>query len=117
MRTRYGNELNDRMFAKKLESLVGQFFKILPIRESGEPTLIRYMQSLQREMLGLKELIIALDDDAQYLTLLSIIQYMIDHECDVPTTKSEVFRAISILKRMKGSFESERGGDHHGCVE
>ena len=109
MMTRYNIEVNDEMFARKLHGFVNQFYKILPIKESGEPTLVQYMKSLQREMLGCQALMTALENDAQYLSLLSILQYMIDHECDVATVKSDVFRAINILKRMQARFEKTKG--------
>ena len=56
-------------------------------------------------MLGCKSLILALENDAQYLTLLSILQYMIDHDCDVATVKSDVFKAIGIIKRMQAKLD------------
>lgn len=109
MMTRYDVEVNNEMFVKKLHCFVNQFYKILPIKESGEPTLVQYMKSLLREMLGCQALIVALENDAQYLSLLSMLQYMIDHECDVATVKSDVFKAINILKRMQARFTTVKG--------
>ena len=109
MMTAIGVELNDEVFSKKLKGFVNQFYKILPIKESGEPSLTQYMKSLQREMLGCGALINALDNDAQYLSLLSILQYLIDNECDVATVKSDVFRAINILKKMQSRFAKKAG--------
>ena len=114
MRTRYGKEVSREMFANKLGVMVNQFYKILPIREAEEPSLGRYMTSLLREMLGMKDLIEALDHDAQYLTLLAILEYMIDNDCDVSTVRSDVFRAINILKRMQSRFSDGNGGDCDG---
>ena len=105
MMSRYDIDINDVMIKNKLDALVNQFYKILPIKESGEPSLLQYMKSLQREMLGCKSLILALENDAQYLTLLSILQYMIDHDCDVATVKSDVFKAIGIIKRMQAKLD------------
>jgi len=111
MKTKYNIDINDRMFDKKIAGLVNQFYKILPIKESGEPSLNQYMKSLLREMIGCKDLITALDDDAQYLSLLSILEYMIDNDCDVATVKTEVFRAIGIVKRMQAQYANRSGGD------
>lgn len=84
------------------KNLVNQFFKILPIRESGEDTLTTYMQSLQAELLGCKALVEGLQNDASYLTLLAILQYLIDNpDCSVSVVKREVFKAISICNRLK----------------
>lgn len=105
MMSKYDLDINDAMFKNKLDALVNQFYKILPIKESGEPSLLLYMKSLQREMLGCKSLILALENDAQYLTLLSILQYMIDNDCDVATIKSDVFKAIRIIKRMQAKLD------------
>lgn len=110
MMTCYGVKLDGAMLRDRLDRLINQFYKILPIKESGEPTLIQYMKSLQREMLGCKALIVALNNDAQYLSLLSILQYMIDNDCDVATIKSDVFKAINILKHMQKTYASSGKG-------
>lgn len=99
-------DVNSELVANKIGGYIGQFYKILPIKESGENTLVSYMSSLQREMLGCKELICALKNDQQYLTLLSILQYLIDNECDVGTVKTEVFKSISILKKLQNKINT-----------
>lgn len=99
-----GYDIPDRLFENYIRSLVNQFFKILPIRENEEPTLTEYMKNLQIELLGNKGLIVKLENDPQYLTLISILQYMIQNDCDVPTTRSQVFKAISICNRLKSKY-------------
>jgi hypothetical protein len=97
-----GTPISQDLLHNYFRNLVNQFFKILPIRESGESSLITYMQSLQAELLGCKELVTELKNDASYLTLLSILQYLIDNpDCSVPIVKREVFKAISICNRLK----------------
>ena len=89
-------------------NLVNHFFKILPIREQNEESLTTYMQSLQAELLGCKGLMSAIQNDASYLTLLSILQYLIDNpECTVREVKREVFRAISICNKLKAQYASK----------
>lgn len=109
MKTKYGIDISKKMVMRRLHGMVNQFYKILPIKESGGETLQAYMMSLLREMLGCQSLISALGDDPQYLALLSILQYMIDHDCDVATVRSEVFKSISILKRMQDRYEALEG--------
>ena len=116
MKTKYDIEISDRMYEKKLAGLVNQFYKILPIREQEEPTLKQYLCSLQREMIGCKELMSILENDAQYLSLLSILEYMINHDCDIPTVRADVFRAIGIIKRMQVQFADKLGGGSHERV-
>ena len=99
-----GISLNDKIVENYISALIGQFYKILPIRESEEPSLKKYMLSLQREMIGCNNLIVALNNDELYLSLLSILQFLIDHECDIPTVKSEVFKAIHICKKLQRRY-------------
>lgn len=104
-----GKPIQQDLLHNYFKNLVNQFFKILPIRESGEESLTTYMKSLQAELLGCKALIEGLQNDASYLTLLAILQYLIDHpECSVGVVKREVFKAISICNRLKAQcYEKE----------
>ena len=61
MRTRYGTELPDQLLFHYLDTLVAQFYKILPMRESEEPTVKEFMSSLQVELIGVKGVIESLD--------------------------------------------------------
>ena len=100
-------ELPDKVVQKYLKALIGQFYKILPIKESGEPSLNKYMQSLQREMLGCQNLIIALNNDELFLSLLAVLQYLIENDCDTSTVKCEVFKAINICKKLQKNYSIE----------
>lgn len=87
------------------KTLVNSFFKVLPMRENEEDSLVTYMRSLQIELLGCKEFIEAIKDDSLYLTLLAILQYLIDNPtCSVYEVKREVFRAISICNKLKSRY-------------
>lgn len=88
--------------------LVNRFFKILPIREDGEETLPIYIKSLQKEILGCKRIIDSLDYDPDILTLVSILQYMLETpDMPIEDIKREVFRAIAICNRIKDEFDTE----------
>lgn len=105
MMTTVGIEIPQQAVGKYLGGLVNQFFKILPIKESGDPSLTKFIHSLQVEMLGFHGLIVAMDNDPMYLSLLSILQYIIDHEdCEVPVVKREVFKAISICRKLQKKY-------------
>lgn len=107
MKTVTGHEISNELLVNYLDTLVNQFFKILPIKESGEPSLKEFMRSLQVELIGCKALIEALSNDAMLLSLISILQYMIDNDCDTPVVKREVFKAISICKKLKKKYCDE----------
>ena len=81
--------------------LVDHFFKILPMMEQNESSVYTYMDSLQFELIGFKNLF----SDARYcaniVTLLSILQGLIDDkECSISVVKREVFHAISICNKL-----------------
>lgn len=107
MMTSRSIELPDKVVQKYLKALIGQFYKILPIKESGEPSLDKYMESLQREMIGCQSLILALNNDELFLSLLAVLQYMIENDCDISTVKCEVFKAINICKKLQKKYGAE----------
>lgn len=109
MMTTYNVEINGRMVSNYLNALVNRFYKILPIKESGEDTLRRYLESLQREMLGLCDLMEFVHSDDRYLTLLAIVQYFIDNDTDVATVRTDVFRAISLIKKLQKKYCANEG--------
>ena len=104
MITTNGYDVPAEMVDNYLNGLVNQFFKILPIKESGEPSLNEFMKSLQVELLGFKGLMAEVGNDSMYLTLLSILQYLIENDCDTPVVKREVFKAISVCKKLRSIY-------------
>ena len=106
--TSAGTPITSELLRNYFKSLVNQFFKILPMRENEEVSLQTYMQSLQVELLGCQELIGEYRNDASYLTLLSILQYLIDNPgCSVREVKREVFKCISICNKLKAQCVEE----------
>ena len=106
MMTEYGG-VSDVMLLNRFDTLVNQFFKILPIRENNEETLQKYIDSLLREMIGMGELLKTIGDDDLYLTLLSTLNYMRVHPCDVGTVKTDVFKCIRVIKKLQKKYSGE----------
>lgn len=105
--TKAGVPIEPEVLRSYFKRLVNHFFKILPMRENNEESLITYMQSLQVELLGCKSFISIMETDAEYLTILAILQYLIDNpDCSVTQVKREVFRAISICNKLQAKFLS-----------
>lgn len=93
---------------KYMRSLVDRFFKILPLWENKESSLPTYLESLQLELVGFNGLMIALDDDKDFVSLLAILQYLIDNpDTSTHTVKREVFRAISLCNKLRARFSAE----------
>ena len=101
MRVLTGKELPDKLLDHYLKRLVGRFYKILPIKENNEDTLNSYMVSFQDELIGLNNVVELLHNDESYLSLIAILQYLIDHDCDICDVRREVFNAISICKSLR----------------
>lgn len=100
-----GVDIDDKVLYKYFKNLVNLFFKILPMKENEEDTLDVYLRTLQVELLGCKNLIIVLDNDPRMLSLISILQYLIDFpECSLHNVRREVFHAISICNKMKSLY-------------
>ena len=105
LQTARGVTISEKNLANYLCNLVNLIFKILPIRESEEPSLRVYMESLQVEVLGCESLISAINSDPMFVSLVSILQYLIDHpDSDVAVFKREVFKAISICNKLSARF-------------
>lgn len=103
--TKYGGEITPKLLTNYLGNLVNLIFKILPIRESGETSLPSYMESLEMELIGCKSLIAALDEDPMFLSILSIIQHLIENpESSVDIYRREVFKAISLCNKLKDKY-------------
>ena len=101
-KTNCGAPIHGTLVYNYLRNLVNQFFKILPLRESEEPSLAAYMGSLQRELIGAGTVIAAADYNQMFLSLIAILQYLIDNpESTVSVYKREVFKAISICNKLK----------------
>lgn len=103
-----GMTMDNAVLENYLRNLVNLFYKILPLRENEQPTLGTYMQSLQVELIGCKSLITALHEDSMFLSLLSILQYLIDDQNgEVSVYKREVFKAISICNKLRNRYAGE----------
>lgn len=103
--TTTGATMSAAVLDNYLRSLINLFFKILPLKESGERSLEIYMKSLQAELLGCNALVKAIHDDSMFLSLVAILQYLIDTpDCEVSFVKREVFRAISICNKLKEKY-------------
>ena len=108
VKTNAGVPVTEELVRNFFKSLVNRFFKILPMREQNEGSLVTYMNSLQLELLGAQNLLGELRNDTAYISLLSILQYLIDNpDAAVQTVKREVFNCISLCNKLKaGRLES-----------
>lgn len=97
--------MDSKLLSNYFKSLVNRFFKILPIREQEDESLVIYLKSFQEELLGCQELIVALEYDALFISLLTTLQYLIDHpDSSVQSVRRKVFNAISVCNKLKSMY-------------
>ena len=108
--TTYGIPLDTSFVSGYFAALVNRIFKILPIRERGETTLPSYLDSLIMELLGCENVLRELNGDEGILTLVSTFRYLRDNgDLPVAVVKREVFRAISVCKKIGERYEGGGG--------
>jgi hypothetical protein len=102
MKTLYGELPNEHLIVY-VDGLIAKVFKILPMKEENSPTLSIYIQSLLRELVGAKELIEQLKSNQDFIVLLDVLQSLVKED-DLQNFKSDVFKSISTIKRIKSSI-------------
>ena len=112
--TTHNTTLPKKSIRLYMRSLIDRFFKILPMKEELEPSLYEYMNSFLRELLGMQKLIVTLSDEPMFLSLLSILKYLIDNPtCEESVVRTEVFHAISICKKLAERYSVTDNGVIH----
>ena len=100
-----GVYIDDVLLSNYFKNLVNMLFKILPIRESEEPSLVVYIESLKAEILGCDGLIKAVNADPMLMSLAAILQFLGDNPSAEPHVfKREVFKAINICNKLKARY-------------
>jgi hypothetical protein len=98
------NIINNKLFYNYLDGVISKLYKILPLYENRYDTLKTYLRSLQIELIGSTSLIELLNNDAEYVSILATIQYLIDNNYDKDTCKREVFKCIKIIQKLKQKY-------------
>lgn len=107
--TRLGTAMSGEVLRNYIRSLIDRVFKILPLWESREPSLPVYLESLQGELAGCREFVRSIHEDRAFLSILSILQYLIDTpQCGVKRVKREVFRCISLCNELAARYAAEK---------
>lgn len=94
-------------FCKYFEFLINKTYKILPLKEENSSTLISYLESYQRELIGNKELLYVLVDEPRFISVLNTIQFLISENYSTEICKKEVFKCIKILQAINKKYFKE----------
>jgi hypothetical protein len=99
------NALNDNYFSNYFKYLINQLYKSLCLKEEQSQTLISYLESFNRELIGNKELIDFLKGDARFISLISKIQFLISNpNVDEDIFRKEIFSSMSIVKKLEEKY-------------
>ena len=102
--TRYECIPNE-LFVNYLKFLIGRVFKILYMQEENDPFLLKYLESLQRELTGNKNLIKAIRCDGDFLQLLNKIQVLIDDYSEHSIVRKEVLESVNIIEKLQKRYK------------
>jgi hypothetical protein len=108
MNTKYG-KLSKITVEVGLEGYIDKIFKILPMREEKCPTLTIYIQGLIREFMGNSSLMDGLLYEKEFLSLVGTLENLISEEIKFEEFRSDVFKSISIVKKMKKNLGENNG--------
>ena len=110
--TSTGGVVNGEMLRNYFRILVNRFFKILPVWESGDGSVVTYMESLRSELLGCENIILAIHNDGEYMSLIAALQDLIDHpEYGHDKVRRIVFGSISICNKLCARYFPEVNSD------
>lgn len=103
MNTVYGEIPNENLM-QYFNQLVGKTFKILPLFEEHNPTLVSYIKSYQCELIGNTFLFDFLKNEPKFITLLTTIEYLASAEYNHETCKREVLKCTNIINDISKRY-------------
>ena len=111
--TTQGIPVDGESLCEYMQMLVGSFFKIIPIGESDDKSSLQtYLQSFQLELMGCQGLVLELKHEPLFISLISILQYFIDHpDISLVVLRRETFKAISICTKLKARYTTIAVGE------
>lgn len=101
-------DIETPMITNYMSALIGRVYKILPLWEEQSDTVGKYIHSLQLELLGLKNLSKDVSTDPTLLSVISTLQYFLDHpETGTDVVKREVFRSIHSCETLCRRYQED----------
>lgn len=98
------NDIPVNLHINYMDNLINRVFKILPLKEEKSDTVEAYITNLLYELTGNKELIIYLNNDSRYETILSNLQKLLSQDTNYRTL---VFNTITLITQIRDAERSE----------
>jgi hypothetical protein len=105
MDTKYG-KLPDEMLLAYVNGMISKVYKMMPMKQYGTETLPKYIESTLSEFVGQKELVDKLRNDEIFLTILGILENLLNQD-DFKKFRSDIFKVINLIEKIKLNI----GGD------
>lgn len=98
----------DKMFVNYLDYLIGKVYKMLPMRENKDDTLVEYMESIIREMIGNQQLMGEIKYDARFQSVINKLEYLtFKKDVDFKVFRKDILDSLPLLKEIKEQYEKE----------
>jgi hypothetical protein len=105
MNTKYG-QLPDEMLLAYVNGMIAKVWKTIPMKQVGTDSLPKYLEATLREFVGQKELIEQLKNNEEFLTILGIMESLLNQD-DFSKFRSDIFKVINLIEKLKFKL----GGD------
>jgi hypothetical protein len=105
MNTKYG-QLPDEMLLAYVNGMIAKVWKTIPMKQVGTDSLPKYLEAILREFVGQKELICELRNNEEFLTILGIMESLLNQD-DFSKFRSDIFKVINLIEKLKFKL----GGD------
>ena len=89
------------MIDKFLGDLIGEIYKVLPLKEEKNAFLVDYIDSLLIQLKGATITYPELSSNSKYTSVINSIQYFHDNDFTERQCKREVFRCINIIQKIQ----------------
>lgn len=102
IKTKY-NPIPNELCENYFNILINRLYKILPLKEEDSPTVTTYIESLLSEMTGGHKVILILENDGRFLSIINSLEYV--RSCDnTSICKREIFKCIRIVETLKKEY-------------
>ena len=111
-KTKYGGNIPPDILIAYFRKLIGRVFKALPFYESGETTLVDYIQYLLIEISAGNSLLVK---DVGFFELMINLESLTNLSLEHKTYKSQVFKCINLCQKIIDDIDADqKDGETNG---
>jgi len=84
-----------------LGNIIGNIYKVLPLKEEENSYLPEYLDSLLVQLKGALITYPGLSSNVRYITIINSIQYFCSNDFSIKQCKREVFKCIENINKIQ----------------